>query len=81
MRMTTTYRIEHIREAKFWSLVDQTQPVETGFWDGDQDFLVEFDDEDEAYALADKIDGMVVLHRKGTFGSRMALGAVREAAE
>lgn len=73
----TLYRIEHLRNCQFWNAIDQTKP-EDGFWSDEQDFLVEFDDEDEAYAFAEKVDGVAQLHRQGTYGH--SLGYVFAAA-
>ena len=76
----TLYRIEHATHAKAWCAIDQTKP-EDGFWSAEDDFLVEFDDEDDAFALAEKVGGEVIRFTRISHigrSSRYLLGAGKE---
>lgn len=78
----TLYRIEELRSSRIWNAVDPSEPLDGGFEDGD-DFVLEFEDWDEAQVFVDQVGGTVELHRQGTFGNRMWIGGgiTQQAAE
>lgn len=75
----TTYKIEDLRSSRLWNCEYHLDPMTGGFADSDDNLLI-FDDYEEAEAFAEKVGGIAVVDREGTFGNRFA-GAFAVAAE
>lgn len=63
----TLYRIEELRSSRIWNAAYHADPSLGSFMNSDDDVVV-FDDYEEAEAFAEKVGGIVEVHRRGTFG-------------